>query len=107
MWVDWWSLEGTFTDVTVMDCAPGRALRFRIAEERMGARPGFDRTGAALEVVDRVGRAARPFATLDRMAEGLEGIARDVVISTPAAETCACAAAYPGAGGDKEPFAPG
>ena len=106
MWLDWWSLEGTATDVTVMECGSGRALRFRAAEARMGARGPFDGLDAALEVVDRVGRAARPFATFERMAEGLEGVARDVTIEeTAAGEACACAALYPDLRAEKAPFA--
>ncbi|MEO0939648.1 MAG: hypothetical protein AAFY38_15950 [Pseudomonadota bacterium] len=105
MWTDWWSQEGTATDITIADCAPGTALRFRTAEENMGTRLPFDRTQKALAIVARHEKGARAFATLTRIAAELEGVARDIRTETLNTEPCACAALYPEARGDKTEFA--
>lgn len=105
MWRDWWSQEGTATSFTLVDCAPGVALTFRTQEENMGNRLPFDRTDAALAVIDRHESGARAFATFDRMVADLDGIARDIQITTLDAEPCACAALYADARGDKMAFA--
>lgn len=104
MWRDWWSQEGTATSFSVVDCAPGTALTFRTAEENMGDRLPFDRTEKALAVIDRHESGARAFATFDRIAADLDGIARDISITTLDAEPCACAALYPAARGEKAAF---
>ncbi|WP_299296668.1 hypothetical protein [uncultured Tateyamaria sp.] len=104
MWRDWWSQEGTATSFTVVDCGPGTALTFRAAEDNMGTRLPFDRTDKALAVIKRHESGARAFATFDRMAADLDGIARDIDIITLDAEPCACAALYPEARGDKTEF---
>lgn len=104
MWRDWWSQEGTATDYTIMDCAPGDALKFRTAEVNMGDEIPFDRNKDALKVVDRHEGGARIFATLTRMAEDLAPIARDVSIETWIMESCACAALYPELRGEKTAF---
>ncbi|MEO0370755.1 MAG: hypothetical protein AAF231_04785 [Pseudomonadota bacterium] len=104
MWRDWWSQEGTATDFVIEDCGPGEALRFRTAEENMGDRPPFDRTDEALKIVDRHGRGARVFATLRRMAEDLDGVARQVRVELSGEESCACAAAYGELRGEKSRF---
>ncbi|MEX0369489.1 MAG: hypothetical protein AB3N09_02590 [Tateyamaria sp.] len=104
MWRDWWSQEGTATSFTLVDCAPGTALRFRTQEENMGNRLPFDRTDKALAVIDRHESGARAFATFDRIAADLDDIARDIEITTLDAEPCACAALYPDARGDKTEF---
>ena len=104
MWRDWWSQEGTATSFSIVDCAPGTALTFRTAEENMGDRLPFDRTDKALAIVDRHEAGARAFATFERMAADLDGIARDIEIKTLDAEPCACAVLYPDARGDKTEF---
>ena len=104
MWLDWWSQEGTAKGITMVECASGAALKFRMAEENMGRRSAFDRTDAALEVLERHQSGARVFATFDRIAADLEFIARDIELFTMADETCACAAAYPALRGDKTEF---
>lgn len=104
MWRDWWSQEGSATSFTLVDCVPGAALTFRTQEENMGNRLPFDRTDAALQVINRHESGARAFATFDRMAADLDGIARDIDIITLDAEPCACAALYPEARGDKTEF---
>lgn len=107
IWRDWWSQEGTASDFTIMECAPGTALQFRAAEERMNDRPPFDKTAKAMDVVARHHAGARLFATFDRMAADLEKIARDIRIVTHHTESCACAAAYPALRGTKTAFSPG
>ncbi|WP_415402589.1 hypothetical protein [Tateyamaria sp. SN3-11] len=104
MWRDWWSQEGTATSFSVVDCAPGMALTFRTAEDNMGTRLPFDRTDKALAVIDHHESGARAFATFERMAADLDGIARDIDIITLDAEPCACAALYPDARGNKTEF---
>ena len=104
MWRDWWSQEGTATNFSIVDCAPGRALMFRTAEERMTDRGAFDRTEKALQVIETHERGARVFATFERMGADLKKIARDIEIKTLDAEPCACAALYPDARGDKTEF---
>lgn len=104
MWTDWWSLEGTSTSIAIVDCAPGTALTFRTAEDNMGDRLPFDRTDAALAVIERHESGARAFATFERMATDLDRIARDIDITTLDAEPCACAALYPDLRGDKTQF---
>ncbi|WP_299725172.1 hypothetical protein [uncultured Tateyamaria sp.] len=104
MWQDWWSQEGTATSIAVVDCGPGTALTFRTQEENMGDRVAFNRTEKALAVVTRHEAGARAFATFERMATDLNGIARNIDITTLAAEPCACAALYPELRGDKTEF---
>lgn len=104
MWRDWWSQEGTATSFVLVDCAPGAALTFRTAEENMGNRLPFDRTEKALAVIQRHESGDRAFATFARMAADLDGIARDIEITTLTQEPCACAALYPEARGDKTAF---
>ncbi|WP_299741994.1 hypothetical protein [uncultured Tateyamaria sp.] len=104
MWRDWWSQEGTATSFSIVDCAPGAALTFRTQEENMGHRLPFDRTDKALAVIDRHESGARAFASFDRMAADLDGLARDIEIKTLDAEPCACAALYPEVRGDKTEF---
>ncbi|MEM7732345.1 MAG: hypothetical protein AAF280_06115 [Pseudomonadota bacterium] len=104
MWRDWWSQEGTATDYIIQDCGPGEALTLRTAEDNMGDRPPFDRTEAVLKVLDRHQRGARVFATLQRMADDLDRIARGVRVATSQQESCACAALYSDLRGEKAKF---
>ena len=104
MWRDWWSQEGSSTDIHIADCAPGQALRFRTAEENMNARAPFNRTEDAMGIVAQHESGARVFATLERMAADLKKIARDVTVTTKVHESCACAALYPQMRGDKTAF---
>ena len=101
MWRDWWSQEGTATDFTLVDCAEGKALRFRTAEQNMGQRLPFDRTDKALKIIETHEAGARTFATFERMADDLKTIARDINIRVLETETCACRAAYPDLRGAK------
>ena len=67
MWLDWWSQEGTGEWITVVDCAPGTALRAQSRAENLGNPLPFDRTDKALAVIERHERGARAFATLGPM----------------------------------------
>lgn len=104
MWRDWWSQEGSSTDIRIVDCAPGEMLTARVAEENMTARLPFDRREDALSVIARHESGARVFATLNRIGDDLQGIARDVEIATFDTEPCACAAVYPALRGNKTAF---
>ncbi len=104
MWRDWWSQEGTATNISVVDCGPGAWLNLRSAEDNMNARLPFDKTDEALALIALHESGARVFATLDRMAQDLSKIARDVTVNVSQAEACACAALYPELRGDKEIF---
>ena len=104
MWRDWWSQEGTATDVVIVDCALGAALKFRTAEERMSDRAPFDKTDKALEIVATQEEGARVFASLPRIADELKPVARDITLTTLTDEPCACAAAYADLRGDKTAF---
>lgn len=105
MWRDWWSQEGTATNLVIMDCEVGRMLDVRTAETNMHpTRTDFDRTDDAMEVIALHESGARVFATFERMAVDLDRIGRDLMISQPTDETCACAALYPAFQDGKEPF---
>ncbi|MEM9498304.1 MAG: hypothetical protein AAGA28_10315 [Pseudomonadota bacterium] len=104
MWREWWSQEGTATDYVIVDCGPGLGLRFRTAEDNMSARAPFDRTNAALSIVESHERGARVFATLDRIAADLDARARDVALFELTGEPCACAALYPALRGARPAF---
>lgn len=105
MWRDWWSLEGTATNIVIVDCDPGQMLAFRSAETNMHpTRTTFDRTDAALEIINLHESGARVFATFERIAADLNRIARDIAITTPIGESCACAALYPAFIGEKTAF---
>ncbi|MEL6641125.1 MAG: hypothetical protein AAFP98_07410 [Pseudomonadota bacterium] len=98
MWINWWSQEGTSTDITIMECRSGQALRFRAAEANMTrGRTPFDKTDDALEVIALHESGARVFATFDRIARDIEEFQADT-------ESCACAAAYPVLRNGKTPF---
>ncbi len=104
MWTDWWSQEGSAETINITDCKSGDRLRARTQEENMNARAPMDRTEDALDIIARHESGSRIFATLDRIEEDLAKIARDAERSTDTLETCACAALYPEARGDKQAF---
>jgi len=104
MWIDWWSQEGTAKSISMVECASGETLRFRMAEENMGRRAMFDRTDDVIDILERHQSGARVFATFERIAADLDNIARDIEIATLTQETCACAAAYPELRGEKTEF---
>ncbi len=104
MWRDWWSQEGSASDISIADCAAGRVLQFRTAEENMTTRTPFDRTEDAMKIIARHESGARVFATLERMADELSKIVRDVTLRSETEENCACAALYPDQRGAKKEF---
>ena len=105
-YAEWWSQEGVYTDLVVMDCGSGAYLRTRVREERVSDRH-FDRTGKAVEVIERELAGAPALFSFTRLAAALDGTGRDIELATVVDETCACAAFYPDARGDKTPFAAG
>lgn len=104
MWRTWWSQEGTATDIAVMECGLGQVLIARTAEENMGRRGPLERTDDALAVIARHETGSRVFAALERIADDLTGMARDVRVEDWTVESCACAAFYPDLRGDKTNF---
>ncbi len=105
-YAEWWSQEGVFTDLVVMNCATGEFLRTRVREERVSDRY-FDRTDKAVSVIEQELAAAPELFSFRRLADALDGTGRDIEIATSDAETCACAASYPELRGDKAPFEAG
>lgn len=103
----WWSQEGSAKDMIVAECATGETLRFRVAEENMSARAPFDRSRDAAKIVANQHLGARVFATLPRLADALDKVAKDITLTTETQETCACAALYPEMRGEKTAFALG
>ncbi len=103
-YAEWWSQEGVYTDLVVMACPSGEFLRTRVREERVSER-FFDRTDKALDLIERELAAAPELFSFRRLADALKGTGRDIEIAVADAETCACAAFYPDARGDKTPYA--
>ena len=103
-WIEWWSQEGVYEDVLIADCRAGEVLRARTREERIGRRPAFDRTDKALAKIDTLMAGSAAFFTLQRVADSLKGIARDIETAALTQDPCGCAAAYPDATGAREPF---
>lgn len=103
-WRAWWSNEGSFRDVWLVECASGEALSARVAEFNIKPRAPFDRTDKALDILERHQNGARVFATFERIAADLKGVAKDIEISTLTDELCACAALYGDLRGDRKAF---
>ena len=99
-----WSAEGTYLDVIVADCATGETVRSRVREEMVKPRPAFDRTAAALAVIDRHARRSPALFGIGALAEDLSDIGEDTAVQVDTAENCACAALYPELRGDKTAF---
>ena len=105
MWRKWWSQEGTATNYMIEDCAKGQRLDVRTAEVNMHpTRTSFDKTDDALAIIALHESGARVFATLQRIAKDLDRVGRDITISTPRAQSCACAALYPTDQGSLIPY---
>ena len=58
MWRNWWSQEGSSTDIVIADCEPGQVLMFRTAEENMNTRPAL--TGRMMQWVSSRAMKAGP-----------------------------------------------
>ena len=102
-WTEWWSQEGVYKTLWVADCDTGRALSIRTHEERISERYVHDRTAKAKDIIERQSNTG-PFFTLERTAEALEKVGRDIEITVGAYEVCACHAAYPGLRGEKTEY---
>ena len=103
-YAEWWSQEGVYLDFIVADCSTGQALRVRAREERISARPPFDRRQKVRKILETEFSGAPAFFNFDRLAKALHPTGRDIAIATLAVEPCACAAAYPDLTGDRTPF---
>ncbi|MEM9426536.1 MAG: hypothetical protein AAGA06_07520 [Pseudomonadota bacterium] len=103
-WVDWWSQEGVFTDYTVADCQTGEFLRTRVREERMSARPPFDRRDAVQEIIETEMQGAPVLFSFRRLRDAIHPKGKDIELAVLADEPCACAAAYPELRGEKTPY---
>lgn len=103
-WIDWWSQEGVFTDYTVADCKTGEFLRTRMREERMSARPQFDRRDAVREIIETELKGAPALFSFNRLRDAIHPKGRDIKVAVRDTEPCACAAAYPELRGEKTPY---
>ena len=107
VYAEWWSQEGVFTDLVIADCAEGMALKTRTKEERISARPPFDRTDKAIGILDTELAVSPSLFSFDRLAAALKGTGRDIEIAALDTQPCACAAAYPGARAWANPYEAG
>ncbi|MEO0916207.1 MAG: hypothetical protein AAFY31_04380 [Pseudomonadota bacterium] len=103
-WVDWWSMEGVFTDFTVADCKTGKFLRTRVREERMSPRPPFDRREAVRGIIETEMQVAAALFSFERLRDAIHPKGKDIEVAVRATEPCACAAAYPELRGSKTPY---
>jgi len=103
-YAEWWSQEGVYEDLIVADCRAGLALTTRTREERISDLAPFDRTDAAIRLIEMEMAAAPALFSFDRLAEALKGTGRDIRVAALAEEPCACAALYPEARGDLAPY---
>ncbi|MGR3513272.1 MAG: hypothetical protein ACU0GG_10935 [Paracoccaceae bacterium] len=103
-WVDWWSQEGVFTDITVADCKTGKFLRTRVREERMSERPPFDRTDAVRSIIETELKGAPALFSFQRLRDAIHPKGKDIEVAVLDAEPCACAAAYPELRGEKTAY---
>lgn len=103
-WVDWWSQEGVFTDITVADCKTGEFLRTRVREERMSERPPFDRTDAVRSIIETELRGAPALFSFQRLRDAIHPKGKDIEVAVRTTEPCACAAAYPELRGEKTAY---
>ena len=88
------------------DCASGRRLTARVRSERMTEELPYDRRRAAMrQTLPLTGVEARPFFSLERVAEALADVRVPSAVSREDAESCACAAFYPAMRGARTPFA--
>jgi hypothetical protein len=95
VYAEWWSQEGVYLDLIVADCGTGKALKTRTLEADISSRAPFDRTDAAMKIIETQMRASPVLFSLERLAGALKGTGRDIAVSTLTAEPCACAAVYP------------
>ena len=102
-WIEWWSNEGLFLDLVVMDCDTGGFLKARTLEENISDR-WLNNRAKAQEILETEMSAAPAFFSLDRLEAALTGVGRDIKIATVDMESCACAAGFPDLRGAKTAF---
>ena len=78
-WVDWWSQEGVFTDITIADCRTGEFLRTRVREERMSERPPFARTDAVRGIIETELSGAPALFSFARLRDAIHPKGKDGV----------------------------
>ena len=103
-YVEWWSQEGVYDDIVLVNCATATALTTRVREARMSERAEFDMTRKALGLIEVELTASPALFSFDRLAQNLKGTGRDTKIATLTEEPCACAALYPDLRGEMTPF---
>ena len=103
-WIDWWSQEGVYIDITVANCKTGEFLKTRVREERVSVRAPFDRRDAVERIIATEMSGAAALFSFTRLAAAIHPKGRDIEIARMAAESCGCAAAYPDLRGDKVPY---
>ena len=103
-YVEWWSQEGVYDDVVLVNCGSGKFLRTRVRETRISNRAPFDVTKKARSLIVVELTASPALFSFERLADALKGTGRDIEIAQLKAEPCACAAQYPALRGSKTPF---
>ena len=103
-WVNWWSQEGVFTDLTVADCRTGEFLKTRVREDNISSRPPFDRRETVRAIIETEMTGAPTLFSFQRLREAIHPKGKDIEVAVAIAEPCACAAAYPELRGDKTPY---
>lgn len=101
---EWWSQEGVYRDLYVVDCGTGAFLKTRTEEDRMSDRLAFDRTGKVLGLIEVEMTSAPELFNFERLADRLDTVGRDIEIATLTDEPCGCAALYPELRGEKTAF---
>ena len=101
---EWWSQEGVYLDLIVVDCGTGQHLRTRLREERIGSRLPFDRVRRGEQIVATEMAASPALFSFERLGQALSRVGRDTRIAKLDVEPCACAALYPKAGADWAAF---
>jgi hypothetical protein len=103
-WIEWWSQEGTYTDLKVADCGDHRLMTARLREENIKDRR-FDRRPQGMAAFETYAGRAEAFYDLDELAAEMGRVAEDVRVETMVAEVCACASLHPDAAGGLDAFA--
>ncbi len=103
-YAEWWSQEGVYRDLYVVDCETGAFLRTRTEEDRISDRLAFDRTSKVVGLIEVEMTSAHELFSFERLAERLDTVGRDIEIATLTTEPCGCAALYPELRGEKTAF---
>lgn len=102
-WVEWWSNEGVYNDLVVMDCKTGDFLKARTLDEGISDR-WFNRRADALDVLETQMAVAPSLFSFTRLAEALKDVGRNITLASATDESCACAAVHPELRGSKTAF---